>query len=271
MRGARTAGAAKRPGLPSVYTTTCALTIASIHLFFTQRLAHYLDDKDAEEIALPQEPTRAQRVQLTQQQQQVVDAIDGACATNTFQPIVLHGVTGSGKTEIYKDRVGKTLAAGKNVLLLFPEVSLAVRFTHIFKQACAHQAPVFGFHSATSKPEKRQLWAHLYSGKPAIIIGVHLPLLLPIPNLGIIIMDEEHDVGYQEKKIPRIHTKEAALMRAQLLKIPIILGSATPSLHSLHSVEHKGWKLLQLHERFKGQFPEIRVVQLIEKISIRSG
>lgn len=232
---------------------------------FYKRFAHYLDEQHEQEIVPPiTHIAQQQIVTLTQEQQQVAQEIDTAFDTHTFQPLVLHGVTGSGKTEMYKHAAQRCLREGKTFLLLLPEVSLAVRFTQIFKAHFTDVA-IFGFHSATGKAEKRQLWQHLYAQKAAIIIGVHLPLLLPLPKLGCIVIDEEHEGGYQEKKFPRIHTKEAALMRAQLSKIPIILGSATPSISSLYNVEHKGWKLLRLQHRFKGSFPEVRVVQLDKK------
>ena len=94
---------------------------------------------------------------------------------------------------------------------------------------------------------------------------MHLPSLLPINNLGLIIVDEEHEIGYQEKKHPKINSKEAALLRAQILKIPILLGSATPSISSLYNVKHKKWNFFQLKQRFKGVFPTIKIVELPDK------
>ncbi len=232
---------------------------------FYKRFSHYLEDTHNEEPITLKAEAYEHDLQLTDSQLIVAQHIESILKRDIFQPIVLHGVTGSGKTEIYKHAIRNCINRGKNTLLLLPEVSLAVRFTQIFKDYFENKAPVFGFHSATSKSEKKKLWQHMYSDQPAIIIGVHLPLLLPIPRLGCIIIDEEHDVGYQEKKIPRINTKEAALMRANLMNIPVILGSATPSLSSLYNVEHKGWKLFQLQERFKGRFPEVCVVQLNKK------
>jgi primosomal protein N' (replication factor Y) len=101
--------------------------------------------------------------------------------------------------------------------------------------------------------------------KPSIIVGVHLPIFLPIAHLGIIIVDEEHDAGYQEKSHPKIHSRNAALLKASLMKIPVVLGSATPSISSLWNVKNKGWKLLQLKNRFAGQFPQVQVVALSDK------
>jgi primosomal protein N' (replication factor Y) len=101
-------------------------------------------------------------------------------------------------------------------------------------------------------------------------VGVHLPVTLPCANLGLIIIDEEHETGYQEKKHPKIHTKEAALMRASLYQIPLVLGSATPSLTTLHNVHTKGWKLFELTKRFAGSFPTLQHVLLTDKRQRRS-
>ena len=92
-----------------------------------------------------------------------------------------------------------------------------------------------------------------------------MPILLPIANLGLIIVDEEHEVGYQEKKHPKINSKEAAVLRAHMLKIPILLGSATPSLSSLHNVKTRGWHFFQLKQRFSGAFPAVKTVILNNK------
>jgi len=109
------------------------------------------------------------------------------------------------------------------------------------------------------------LWRQLIAHNPILIIGVHLPILLPIANLGFIIIDEEHATGYQEKKHPKVNSKEAALLRAKLNGIPIILGSATPSFTTLYNVKTKKWKFFQLQQRFVGTFPQIETVFLTDK------
>ena len=121
------------------------------------------------------------------------------------------------------------------------------------------------FHSATSIKEKKQAWQMLLAGQPLVLLGVHLPILLPIANLGLIIVDEEHEVGYQEKKHPKINSKEAAIWRAHQCGIPIVLGSATPSISSLHNVKHRGWQLFTLTKRYAGAFPTVKTVMLINK------
>jgi len=126
-------------------------------------------------------------------------------------PHVLHGVTSSGKTEIYTRLIKDNFDINKTCLFLLPEVSLAINFEKILKKKLNPNIPVFSFHSASLNSQKKLLWNSILEHKPILIIGVHLPPLLPIKNLGLIIIDEEHDAGFQEKKHPKINTKEAAL------------------------------------------------------------
>jgi primosomal protein N' (replication factor Y) len=180
-------------------------------------------------------------------------------------PTVIHGVTGSGKTEVYKKLITATCESGKTVILLLPEVTLAIQFYNLLRKQLPSSIELRSFHSATTIKEKKQTWQLLVSGHPLVLLGVHLPILLPIANLGLIIVDEEHDVGYQEKKHPKINSKEAAIWRAHLYSIPIVLGSATPSISSLYNVKNKGWHLYALKNRYAGNFPTIKTVMLTDK------
>lgn len=204
-------------------------------------------------------------IKLTNEQQHAYDSIKPFIDSPTYMPTVLHGVTGSGKTEIYKKLILDTIEQGKTTLLLLPEVTLAASFEQRIKKELGATIPIYSFHSATSITEKRALWQCLVHKSPLLIIGVHLPILLPIANLGLIIIDEEHETGYQEKKHPKINTKYVALWRASLYNIPIILGSATPSIPTLHKVKTKKWKFLQLKNRYSGAFPRIHTVYLSDK------
>lgn len=198
---------------------------------------------------------------LTSEQQQVVDAIVPQIKTHQFAPSLLHGVTGSGKTEVYKALIKEAFAQNKTTILLLPEVSLSMQFQRILS-AELNKIPIFGFHSASKIKERRELWRALIAGEPIVIVGVHLPILLPISNLGLIIVDEEHEPGFIEKKHPRLNSKELAIWRAKLYDIPIILGSATPSLNTLFLAKTKNWQTFELKTRFAGAFPEILKVKL---------
>lgn len=206
-----------------------------------------------------------QSVTLTDEQQRIVDFLLPKITQSVYCPTLVHGVTGSGKTELYKKCIEQAITQNKSVILLLPEVTLAVQFINKLKQQLPSDIAIFGFHSATGPKEKRLLWQKIVNAEPVLIIGVHLPILLPIENLGLIIIDEEHETGFQEKKHPKINSKEAALLRAQLRNIPIILGSATPALSSLYNVKQRGWHFFQLKKRFAGDFPKISVVPLNDK------
>lgn len=241
-------------------------------LHFIKRIRQFVAHEKAikpliEPADVPQEQAV---VTLTDEQKAVCDFITPRIINPTYTPTLLHGITGSGKTEVYKQLILQTYAQGKITLLLLPEVTLAIQFYKLLRAQLPAQLPIFNFHSAASTKEKRQLWQHLIEGKPALIIGVHLPILLPIPNLGLILVDEEHEVGYQEKKHPKVQTKDAAIWRAQLAQIPIVLGSATPSISSMYNVHSKGWHFFQLTKRFAGALPTIKTVILIDKKQRRS-
>ena len=236
-------------------------------LVLYKRLASSITDKEFEEA----DPAFAQGfggqapakdVTLTVEQQAVVDFVKPHIINASYQPTLVHGVTGSGKTEVYKELIKCAYEQGKSTLLLLPEVSLAVNFAHLLRAQFDGAIPLYSFHSATPAMEKRMVWHNLLHQKPMLLIGVHIPLLLPIARLGCIIIDEEHEVGFQEKKHPRINTKEAAIMRAKLYNIPIVLGSATPSMNSLYNVTERGWHYFQLRQRFSGAFPKISLVKL---------
>ncbi len=237
--------------------------IESLH--FIKRIHHFLIDKKQEElVALEQKiHSTESSVILTDEQKKVCDFIIPTIGKNVYTPVVLHGVTGSGKTEVYKQIFLDALSKNKTSLLLLPEVTLAIAFENRLK-AELPDTPIYSFHSGKTPKEKNAVWNNLRTQTPMILIGVHLPVLLPIPNLGVIVVDEEHEVGYQEKKHPKINSKEAALMRAQQAGIPILLGSATPSISTLYNVKTKRWAFFQLKKRFSGVLPAVSVVSLKE-------
>ncbi|MBI2344813.1 primosomal protein N' [Candidatus Dependentiae bacterium] len=241
-------------------------------LFLQRRLQSFLIEQRNQEIcyAAVLEELEKPEIIFTQEQQKVLDIIMPAVQHAKHDVFVLHGVTGSGKTEVYKELVKEALAQNKAVMILFPEVTLALRFENIFSKSFP-EIPVIGFHSASTPKQKKMMWQLLLEKKPVIIIGVHLPVLLPISHLGLIIVDEEHDHGYQEKKHPKINSKDMAILKASLAGIPIVLGSATPSLQALWNIENRGWKFLQMKQRFKGKFPSVKVVSLQRNVKRKYG
>jgi primosomal protein N' (replication factor Y) (superfamily II helicase) len=251
------------------YITQLAAYYMVDSLHFVQRIKQFLQS-DSKEVVVRQPPLETNNAQpaaivFNAQQQTAYHTIHQHVIQPRYAPTVLHGVTGSGKTEIYMQLIIDTCQRSRTSILLLPEVTLAVAFEVRLRKALSTQVPIFSFHSATPIAEKRALWQQLLAGTPILIIGVHLPIMLPIASLGLIIVDEEHETGYQEKKHPTINSKEAALIRAYKANIPIILGSATPSVSTLYNVKTKKWQFLQLTERFAGSFPHITVIPLADK------
>ena len=231
-----------------------------LHYFLVQETKKERKKKTAQIIQSHYKP-----ITLTQEQQSVYDFAATFIDKPAYAPILLHGVTGSGKTEVYKSLILKAIAARKTVILLLPEVTLALQFERLMRKQLPEDVTIIGFHSATPASEKRALWQRLLKQEPTLIIGVHLPILLPVANLGLIIIDEEHEAGYQEKKHPKINTKDAAIWRAHGAQIPILLGSATPSISSLYNVKTKHWRMFQMKQRFTGILPTIQTVYLTDK------
>ncbi len=234
-------------------------------LYFIKRIKQFFKENKSKKNQIVQDSTKnIPPITLTIEQQKITDFLKEEITKKNYCPTLLHGVTGSGKTEIYKKLIEHTIIQNKSILFLLPEVTLAQQFEKIFLETLS-EITIYSFHSAVSISEKRNLWNSLIEKKPILLIGVHLPVLLPISNLGLIIIDEEHDVGYQEKKHPKINSKDAAILKAKINKIPILLGSATPSINSLHNVQNKSWNFFQLKNRFQGAFPQVDIVELNDK------
>lgn len=200
---------------------------------------------------------------LTQSQADIVAQLTPFIHQPTYRPALLHGVTGSGKTAVYQALLREAFSAGKTSLFLLPEVSLAMTLAHTLRTLFKGTIEVHEYHYAISAQQKNTLWQKINNGCPIVIVGVRLPVFLPLVHLGLIIIDEEHDAGYQETAHPRINTKEAALLRAQCYKIPILLGSATPSVSSLYLAQQRSWNVFRLLERFSGAFPKITHAPLL--------
>ncbi len=240
-------------------------TVAQYHqidqLSLIRRFRKYIEQANQSEskpITPDANVTQLNKLSITQQA--VYDLISQDLITPKYRATVLHGVTGSGKTEVYKHLIDSALKKHKTVLMLLPEVALAMQFESIMRYNFSDQT--FGLHSASTTKQKRQLWQAVLNQSPILIIGVHIPVLLPISNLGLIIVDEEHEAGYQEKKTPHLNSKEIAILRANKYQVPIVLGSATPAISTLHNLQRPNWQLAQMTTRFAGAFPTVQVIKL---------
>lgn len=178
-----------------------------------------------------------------------------------YQSFLLDGVTSSGKTEVYLQVMQKALQQGKQVLILVPEIGLTPQTVERFK--ARFHTDIVLLHSGLSEPQRLQAWQSAHMGKANIIIGTRLAIFCPLPRLGLIVLDEEHDLSYKQQDQFRYHARDVALYRAFKQKCPIVLGSATPSFESLHLVQQQKMQHLQLkHRASHAQLPKFEVIDL---------
>ncbi|MCH9770747.1 MAG: primosomal protein N' [Gammaproteobacteria bacterium] len=195
---------------------------------------------------------------LTIEQANAVKAINAAEGFKTF---LLAGITGSGKTEVYLQAMSPVLAAGKQVLMLVPEIGLTPQTAERLQDR--FQVPVALLHSGLSAGQRLQAWLQAYTGTASIILGTRSALFASIPNLGLIVVDEEHDHSFKQMSGLRYHARDCAVKRAGLENIPIILGSATPSLESLANVRRKRYHHLKLTSRVgRAELPKLSLINL---------
>jgi primosomal protein N' (replication factor Y) len=180
------------------------------------------------------------------------------------RPILLHGVTGSGKTEIYLQGIRAALQRGRSAIVLVPEISLTPQTVERFKGRFAEaQDDVAVLHSHLSEGERHDEWHKIHSGRARIVIGARSAIFAPLKNLGLIIVDEEHETTYKQEEAPRYHARDVAVVRAKIEKCVVVLGSATPSLESYHNASSGKYKLATLTQRVdQQQMPLMRVVDL---------
>ena len=190
------------------------------------------------------------------------------------KPILLLGVTGSGKTEVYLQAAQRALDLGKTVLVLVPEISLTPQTVRRFKaRFAAMQEQVAVLHSNLSQGERFDEWHRIRKGVARIVIGARSAVFAPLPDLGLILVDEEHENTYKQENVPRYHGRDVAVLRAAFEPCAIVLGSATPSLESWNNTLAGKYELLRLNERADGQsMPLVRVVDMrIEQTKHKGG
>ncbi len=208
--------------------------------------------------------------ELNPDQQAVVEKIhreiDAAGSGGTPAPMLLHGVTGSGKTEVYLRALARVIEAGKSAMVLVPEIALTPQTVERFRARFDHgstRAGIAVLHSHLTDAERREEWLRLQRGEARIAIGARSAVFAPLVKLGIIIVDEEHENTYKQEETPRYHARDVAVMRARLEGCPILLGSATPSVESYRNAKAGKYRLLEMPRRADGQImPLIRVVDL---------
>ena len=178
------------------------------------------------------------------QQQEAIDAITGCPG---FQPFLLDGVTGSGKTEVYLQAISRCLEQGRQALVLVPEIGLTPQMLARFRTRLG--IPVHALHSGLNDNERARVWAAASRGEARVIVGTRSAVFIQLPQPGLVVVDEEHDGSYKQQDGIRYHARDFALVRGKALDVPVVLGSATPSLESLHNARSGRYVHLRLKQR----------------------
>ena len=199
---------------------------------------------------------------LTKEQDKVISEIKENL--NSFTPFLLHGVTGSGKTEVYMQAIELVLNAKKNVIVLVPEISLTPQIVANFKSRFQNNIAIL--HSGLSDGEKYDEWRKIERKEVSIVIGARSAIFAPLDNLGLIVIDEEHSDSYKQENNPRYNTIEVALWRAKYHNCPLILGSATPSVESYVRAKKDVYKLLELKHRVNNNLPKTYLIDMRDSI-----
>lgn len=180
---------------------------------------------------------------------------------STDKPIVLFGVTGSGKTEVYMHVIEEMLSTGKNAIMLVPEISLTPQMVRVFSDRFGKNVAVL--HSALSVGEKHDEWRRIYCGEARIVVGARSAIFAPLKNIGVIIIDEEHDGSYLSESNPRYFTHDVAKFRAKYNACPLVLGSATPSIETYYKTQTNEYNLTQMPVRVNQKpMPKIEIVDM---------
>ena len=188
-------------------------------------------------------------------------ALEALRARPGFAAWLLDGVTGSGKTEVYLNAIADCLARGRQALVLVPEIGLTPQALARFRQRLG--VPVHALHSGLGDPERARVWAAAWRGEARVIVGTRSAVFTPLPQAGLIVIDEEHDGSYKQQDGIRYHARDFALVRGKALDVPVLLGSATPSLETLHNAQAGRYAHLRLRKRAgDAQPPVVRVLDV---------
>ena len=208
-------------------------------------------------------PTAPTLRALTADQRAVLDAIaaDAGPTRHGFRCYLLHGVTGSGKTEVYLQLIAAELAAGRQTLLLVPEIGLTPQLVGRLRERFGEELAIL--HSALTERERFDAWRRAYRQQAKVVVGTRSAVFAPLPAAGLIIVDEEHDLSYKQQRGFRYSARDLAVMRAQRLDVPVLLGSATPSLETFHNALQGRYRKLDMPRRIGAAgAPQLRVVDL---------
>lgn len=209
--------------------------------------------------------TKTEALSLNEEQKTAVTAVLDAAKNNQAQTFLLEGITGSGKTEVYLQTIAALLKEGKTAIMLVPEIALTPQMVERFKSRLGEAVAVL--HSGLSLGEKYDEWRKIERGEAQVVVGARSAVFAPLNNIGLIIVDEEHEASYKQEEAPRYHARDLAIWRGNYHNCPILLGSATPSLESRARSQKNVYQLLHLTQRASASasLPTIEIVDMREE------
>jgi primosomal protein N' (replication factor Y) len=217
-------------------------------------------------LAIPAGDDGPGRRVLTDEQRAALDRLGGMVTAGQFQVALLHGVTGSGKTELYLRMAGLTLAAGRRVLVLVPEIALTPAVAAVFRHAFGARVAIQ--HSGLSDGERHDQWHRIRAGEVDIVVGTRSAVFAPLGGIGLIIVDEEHDTSYKQEETPRYNGRDVAVVRARAERALVVLGSATPSMESYRNALEGRYALVTLERRVLDRpLAEVSIVNMRDEMA----
>ncbi len=224
-----------------------------------------------EEVEVYRDPYRDSAIEKTEpltlnpEQQAAYDKINTAVQKDQHEVFLLQGITGSGKTEVYLQTIAEVLAKGEGALVLVPEIALTPQMVHRFKGRFGDLVAVL--HSGLSNGEKYDEWRKIEKGEARVVVGARSSVFAPIENLGIIVIDEEHETSYKQSEAPRYHARDVAIWRGERHDCPVVLGSATPALESRARASKGVYTLLELNKRVNERpLPAVSIIDMREEM-----
>lgn len=210
---------------------------------------------------------RSEKLQLTDEQETVLNRVSESLENKKFEEFLLYGITGSGKTEVYLQLIEKSINMNKKAIVLVPEISLTPQMLERFMSRFGKEK-IAVLHSKLSTGERHDEWQRIKQNKAQIVIGARSAIFAPVENLGIIIIDEEHDSSYKSETTPKYDAKEIANKIAKKQKIPVVLGSATPDIQTYYKATQGDIQLLQLTKRANNSnLPEVKIIDLKQELA----
>ena len=265
----RVLGASPRPLTPPELAQAAKCTLGPIGELRKKGLVaaevKRISQMDLDEVPAPRE----EHLLLNDDQQLALDRIVAALTASRHETILMHGVTGSGKTEVYIRAIDEVIRFGRQAIVLVPEISLTPQTRSRFRSRFSQVAVL---HSHLSDAERHWHWQKIAAGDVQVIVGARSAVFAPVRNLGLIVIDEEHDHSFKQGESPRYHARDVALTRAQQENIPLVLGSATPSLEAWHEARAGRFTLVELPKRVSDRpLPLVSTVDLRDEFRNRSS